>query len=206
MIDLHNALIAGRMIGGNGGSPAPEPTLITKSITANGVYSAEDDNADGYSAVSVEVPEKVLTTKTMTENGTYAASSDNADGYSAVTVNVPTPPHSCYLSVLDPDAVLLHYEITTDGGIAPNNEWYVTDYVDIRDSSKLIKDFHSGQVVCFYDANKNFISYARWSATDWILVANMPSGTKYFRTNGMISYLSSDMILLHYPNGYPPTA
>ena len=33
----------------------PEPTLITKSITANGTYSASDDNADGYSSVTVAV-------------------------------------------------------------------------------------------------------------------------------------------------------
>lgn len=31
------------------------PTLITKSITANGTYDAEDDSADGYSSVTVNV-------------------------------------------------------------------------------------------------------------------------------------------------------
>ena len=38
--------------GGGGGSA----TLITKNITANGTYSAEDDDADGYSEVTVNVP------------------------------------------------------------------------------------------------------------------------------------------------------
>lgn len=33
----------------------PEPTLITKSITANGTYTASADNADGYSSVTVAV-------------------------------------------------------------------------------------------------------------------------------------------------------
>lgn len=56
MRDLHDLLIAGRLLGGSGGSPAPEPALITKNITANGTYSAADDNADGYSAVNVAVP------------------------------------------------------------------------------------------------------------------------------------------------------
>jgi hypothetical protein len=37
------------------GSITPEPTLIEKSITANGEYDAEDDNADGYSKVTVNV-------------------------------------------------------------------------------------------------------------------------------------------------------
>lgn len=31
------------------------PTLITKSITENGTYNAESDNADGYSQVTVNV-------------------------------------------------------------------------------------------------------------------------------------------------------
>ena len=56
MRDLHDLLIAGRLLGGSGGSPAPQPALITKNITANGTYSAADDNADGYSAVNVAVP------------------------------------------------------------------------------------------------------------------------------------------------------
>lgn len=32
------------------------PTLISKTITANGTYSAEDDDADGYDEVTVNVP------------------------------------------------------------------------------------------------------------------------------------------------------
>lgn len=36
--------------------PAPSPTLIEKSITANGTYNATDDGADGYSKVEVNVP------------------------------------------------------------------------------------------------------------------------------------------------------
>lgn len=37
---------------GGGGSS----TLITKNITTNGTYNASDDNADGYSSVTVNVP------------------------------------------------------------------------------------------------------------------------------------------------------
>ena len=42
-------------VSGGGGA-----TLITKAITANGTYDASDDNADGYSEVTVNVPDKVL--------------------------------------------------------------------------------------------------------------------------------------------------
>lgn len=76
-------------------------TLIEKSITANGTYSASDDDADGYSSVSVDVPNtytagdegKVVSNgalvaqtaypTTITENGTY-----NTTENDSVTVNV----------------------------------------------------------------------------------------------------------------------
>ena len=35
--------------------PSSSPTLITKSITANGTYNASSDSADGYSSVTVNV-------------------------------------------------------------------------------------------------------------------------------------------------------
>lgn len=41
----------------SGGS---EPTLITKSITANGTYNASSDSADGYSSVSVNVEQGLI--------------------------------------------------------------------------------------------------------------------------------------------------
>ena len=88
---------AAKMIGGSGGTPAP--TLIEKNITANGEYSASDDSADGYSAVSVAVPNtysasdegKVVssgalvsqTSTTATTNGTIDTTTNNS-----VTVNV----------------------------------------------------------------------------------------------------------------------
>lgn len=33
----------------------PETKLITKTITAEGTYKASDDNADGYSSVTVDI-------------------------------------------------------------------------------------------------------------------------------------------------------
>lgn len=70
-----------------GGSPS---VLIEKSVTANDVYNAADDNADGYSKVTVNVPSSspTLIEKSITANGVYNASSDSADGYSKVTVAV----------------------------------------------------------------------------------------------------------------------
>lgn len=95
MGELYEMLKARRM--GGGGS---SPTLITKSITQNGTYSASDDSADGYSEVSVDVANsytaqdegKVVssgqlvaqTSTTATANGTINTTTNNE-----VVVNVP---------------------------------------------------------------------------------------------------------------------
>jgi hypothetical protein len=42
---------------GGGGGGGGSATLITKTITVNGEYNASDDNADGYSQVTVDVPD-----------------------------------------------------------------------------------------------------------------------------------------------------
>lgn len=51
-IEFNNENIAS---GGSGGG-GDTPVLIEKTITENGTYNAEDDEADGYSSVTVEVP------------------------------------------------------------------------------------------------------------------------------------------------------
>lgn len=64
----------------------PSATLTTKSITQNGTYNASQDNADGYSSVTVNVsggyPEPTGTIK-ITQNGTV-----NVKDYASAEVNV----------------------------------------------------------------------------------------------------------------------
>lgn len=57
-----NLIIEKQVSGGGGGA-----TLITKTITANGTYSAEDDDADGYSEVTVALPSGTAGTPTATK-------------------------------------------------------------------------------------------------------------------------------------------
>ena len=82
-MSFYHALL-GKALYGGGGS---EPVLISKTITSNGTYDASDDNADGYSSVSVSVPntytaadeDKVVHngalvaqgSDTVTQNGTF---------------------------------------------------------------------------------------------------------------------------------------
>lgn len=65
-----------------------DAVLVEKSITANGDYSPSDDNADGYSFVSVAVLEPSLQSKTATANGTVTPDT-GYDGLSSVAVAVP---------------------------------------------------------------------------------------------------------------------
>lgn len=51
-MNFYDILLAKKLSAGG----SPEPVLISKQITANGEYSAADDEADGYSSVSVDVP------------------------------------------------------------------------------------------------------------------------------------------------------
>lgn len=93
--------VAGVTDGSSGGGGGGSAVLVDKTITANGEYDPADDNADGYSGVTVNVPNtyaagdegKVVsngalvsqTSQTVTENGTYNTTTKNS-----VTVNVPS--------------------------------------------------------------------------------------------------------------------
>ena len=81
-------------------------TLVAKTITQNGTYYPADDNADGYSSVTVNIPDApVLMRKIITANGVYDPADDSADGYSLVTVNTGGDPPSIGIELLTPPAV-----------------------------------------------------------------------------------------------------
>lgn len=67
-------------------------TLTTKSITQNGTYNAEDDNADGYSEVTVNVSGGVTPAGTkvinITENG---VTTEDITQYADVQISVNVP-------------------------------------------------------------------------------------------------------------------
>lgn len=67
---------------GYGGGSA---TLITKTITANGTYSAEDDSADGYSSVTVNVPSGGASSWTKVAETSYQVSTTSTPGTTVAT-------------------------------------------------------------------------------------------------------------------------
>lgn len=87
----------------SGGGGGYTPTLITKTITENGTYSAEDDSADGYSEVTVDVPtpkggnivdDYVLKLSTKNLMVPYAQSSGNM----TVAFNSSNQPYTIFVS------------------------------------------------------------------------------------------------------------
>ncbi len=81
-------------------------TLIAKTVTQNGTYYAADDDADGYSSVTVNIPgAPVLVEKTIAAKGVYDPADDNADGYSLVTVTAGGDYPSVGMELLTPPTV-----------------------------------------------------------------------------------------------------
>lgn len=70
------------LTGSGGGGSA---TLITKSITANGTYSAEDDDADGYSEVTVNVPSSAASSWTKVAETSYQVSTSSTSASTVAT-------------------------------------------------------------------------------------------------------------------------
>lgn len=60
-------------------------TLITKTITANGTYSASDDSADGYSSVTVNVPSSAASSWTKVAETSYQVSTTSTNTATVAT-------------------------------------------------------------------------------------------------------------------------
>ena len=153
-MDMFSALL-GKSLSGGGGS---EPVLITKSISSNGTYDASDDNADGYSSVSVSVPnsytaadeDKVVHngalvaqgSDTVTQNGTVdttliSSLVVNVSGGSGVPVKLST--ETAKVTVLDMYIFESETQIYIFGYKEgnPTNYTIVLDIPDSFDMSKL---------------------------------------------------------------------
>lgn len=85
-VEASNLLAPNTAVGADGQpvtGTATEKVLTTKRITANGTYDAEDDNADGYSSVTVNVPSSGGASNVVT--GTFKGTTTGA----AMDVNIP---------------------------------------------------------------------------------------------------------------------
>lgn len=166
MTDLHDILIAGRMLGGSGGSPAPEPVLIAKTITANGTYSAAAEGADGYSEVTAAVPELPVTfVKSIKSLGNSIIVTDIVPVYTDTLVvdflmgaDISGGTRDAYACACGNDGGLYGFGVGQSSNNFPiymGNDWTVTDYLlraDGRDTVRpnTLRADRTGSVVGSY--------------------------------------------------------
>lgn len=75
----------------NGGSGGGSGTFGTKTVTANGIYTAADDSLDGYSSITVNLPNSKFRKRTV--NVTASAVLTPGSGYNGISqadVTVPS--------------------------------------------------------------------------------------------------------------------
>lgn len=102
-------------------------TLITKTITENGTYNASDDDADGYSEVTVNVvpsSEYIVTLKNL-----HDSSTDIQNAY----IN------------------------SADGELINYNGWVSTDFIELNGQVSVVGLIKEWQYCAVYDENKKFI-------------------------------------------------
>lgn len=166
------------------------PTLITKSIIANGTYNASSDSADGYSQVTVNVPSGLTY-----ETGTYEPSADTSGekiSFSGTHAKAPA-----FIAMVDATGTS---DTTTDTNML--FMWY--DYyqlygVGIPWSSSAFRyamavyvyrasntnNLSIGQNQCAYNsdnAGDGGINYPRFWATETGFVPNSASTSRYWRS------------------------
>lgn len=120
--NTNNLATAISSISGGGGA-----TLITKTITENKTYNAQDDNADGYSQVTVNV----------IPSSKYTITTENLHDSSTDIQNV--------------------YINSADGKLKDYKGWNTTDFIELNGQISVVFQSSDWQYCAIYDENKNFI-------------------------------------------------
>ena len=128
-----------------------EKVLTTKSITANGTYDAEDDSADGYSSVTVNVPSSGSSAWTKIAETSYQVNTTQTSNQTVATLETG------------------HSELWT------SDKWV---YVRIRDTAGKRSGYFYGSDQFFYNIIP-VNGATGTSATTWLRMYNRYSGTTY---------------------------
>lgn len=119
-MNLYDILLAKKL--GGGSTPAPTPVLIDKTITANGVYNAADDDADGYSSVDVQVP---APPSSFDLSGNVTVTGTTATGIGEITLNIPNSvtsiDNNAFSNITYITSVTISNSVTSIGNNAFNN-------------------------------------------------------------------------------------
>lgn len=128
----------------------PEKTLTTKTITANGIYNATDDNADGYNQVTVE-------TSGVDINDYFDLTKKTSGTFNTYIKQIPMIDTSGYTSM---DNMFLDYSLTTIPQLDTSN---VTDISYMFNSCKSLMTIP--QLDTSKVTNMNYMFYSCKSLT-----------------------------------------
>lgn len=97
-------------------------------------------------------------------------------------------------NLFDKSAITKGYELYAISGQALSNpDWYVSDYTEVNKLSKIHLSSTGktkGNANCFYDKDKNFISYQAGINN---VSLSVPENAYYLRFNGLITQLDNDI-------------
>jgi len=201
----------------------PEPTLISKSITANGTYSASADNADGYSSVTVAV--EGFKKKSIANTPTDIASFDDgtANPMPSLEISIepvqsgsgdPSPSNMrpisgwseadvtrCGVNLWDEEWEVGGYSETTGQKDSANDVIRCKNYIPVTPNTSYYCSYGNADKVCevfYYDANKNYINFQ--VTIDGVVTT--PNNCKYMTFRCRISYGTTynNDISINYPS------
>lgn len=184
-----------------GTGTAPSPTLITKNITQNGTYDAEDDDVDGYSSVTVSVSGGGGS-GLVYETGTWTPTADVAT-YVIPFANTHTEPPFFYIVS---DATGSYSNATNTGYATWFVDWhhlfgeaiYETasslKYSEYRSRYKGSSDSLSGGGAMlnypYTDSSDSSATYPRYFATETGIRAYASSTARYWRAGRTYKWIA----------------
>ena len=127
-------------------------TLGSKTITQNGVYSAEDDNLGGYDEVTVNVPSQASGTINIAQNGTYDVS-QYANAAVNVQPNIPYLDIREYTPATNVNSFTLQY---------PAGKELVAVFV--YDTNRDDRSAYTTTMITWYKYRGGNTSYGKWGA------------------------------------------
>lgn len=174
--------------------PPAGPSLITKSITANGTYNASSDNADGYSSVTVNVSGGG---GLVYETGTWTPATDTTGetiSFSNTHTVAPMYVQLCDIGETETDASsvlnfgIIDYRKMFGSGV---NYGTSTTYGYAEWATKTSSSFTSSdqRFTTDTDNSSNKLSPYYW-VTETGFYAYVNSSSRYFRANRTYKWIS----------------
>ena len=162
-------------------------TLITKSIVANGTYSAGDDDADGYSEVSVAVPQPPYVT------GTFTGASSEKGGIKTLSISYTGNGYPISLQIF-PTAG--SYE-SGSSAYTSTQKMAMIVYTMTKDSTSATPDWGN-------DAEKNrgvvFAMYKNSDSDGTVVTSSMKKDTRIFTTPNPVGTYSVNAVKFYDKN------